>query len=138
MTRTAGDSETARATLHRYARAVDTRDEVALAEVFTEDVAFERADGLREGRDAVIAFYRTVFEGPTLWSKHMITNVLAEPHGDGLAVTAYFQAVSRTADDALAVFGEYDDWLVSGEHGLRVARKRIDVQQVFGLEPRHV
>ncbi|MBB3052052.1 3-phenylpropionate/cinnamic acid dioxygenase small subunit [Prauserella isguenensis] len=129
-------AEAARATLHRYARAVDNRDEAALALVFTEDVAFERVDGLREGRDTVLAFYRTVFGGPTVWSKHMVTNVLVEPHRDGLAVTAYFQAVSRTADDAIAVFGEYDDLLVPGGDGLRIARKRIDVQQTFDLEPR--
>lgn len=130
------DSEAARATLHRYARAVDTRDEEALAEVFTTDVTFERVDGLREGRDAVLSFYRTVFDGPVVWSKHMITNVLVEPRGDGLAVTAYFQAVSRTAGDAIAVLGEYDDLLVPDGDGLRIARKRIDVQQTFGVEPR--
>ncbi|GAA1203654.1 nuclear transport factor 2 family protein [Prauserella alba] len=133
---TAADSEAARATLHRYARAVDTRDETALAEVFTTDIAFERVDGLREGRGTVLAFYRSVFAGPTVWSKHMITNVLVEPSGDDLAVTAYFQAVSRTADDAIAVFGEYDDLLVRRGDGLRIARKRIDVQQTFAVEPR--
>ncbi|MBB3661309.1 MULTISPECIES: nuclear transport factor 2 family protein [Prauserella salsuginis group] len=135
-TATAADSEAARTTLHRYARAVDTRDDTALAEVFTADVAFERVDGLREGRDTVLAFYRSVFAGPTVWSKHMITNVLVRPRGDGLAVTAYFQAVSRTADDAIAVFGEYDDLLVPDGDGWRIARKRIDVQQTFGMEPR--
>lgn len=130
-------AEAARATLHRYARAVDARDESALAAVFTEDVTFERVDGIREGRDTVLAFYRTVFDGPTTWSKHMVTNVIVEPQRAGLAVTAYFQAVSRTADDAVTVFGEYDDLLVPDGDGLRIARKRVDVQQTFGLEPRH-
>ncbi|TWH23009.1 nuclear transport factor 2 family protein [Prauserella rugosa] len=135
-------AEAARTALHRYARAVDTRDEQALATVFTGEVVLERVDGARTGRDTVLAFYRGVFDGPTLWSKHLVTNVVAEPDGaNGVAVTAYFQAVSRTADEAIAIYGEYDDVLVPGPAagaGLRIARKRIDVQQVFTLEPRHV
>lgn len=137
-------AETARATLHRYARAVDTRDDAALADVFAPDVVLERVDGPRTGRDAVLTFYRGVFDGPAVWSKHLVTNVLVEPadapaNGDrsAYAVTAYFQAVSRTADEAIAVFGEYDDVFVADGTGMRIARKRIDVQQTFTLEPRH-
>lgn len=128
---TADDSEAARVALHRYARAVDLADESLLAEAFTEDVLLARVDGSREGRDTVLAFYRTVFEGPTVWSKHLITNVTAEAVAEGFAVTAYFQAVSRTEVDAMTVFGEYSDLLVRDGEGLRIRRKRIDVQQSF-------
>lgn len=131
---TAEDVEAARAALHRYARAVDVADESLLAEVFTEDAVLERVDGSREGRDAVLAFYRTVFEGPAVWSKHLVTNVTTAANTEGFAVTAYFQAVSRTEDDAMTVFGEYRDLLVrDGGSGLRIRRKRIDVQQRFPL-----
>ncbi len=122
--------------LHRYARAVDRGDEELLAQAFTEDVVLERADGPREGKDAVLAFYRQVFEGPTVWSKHLITNLLVQPSASGLAVTSYFQAISRTANDAIAIFGEYDDLLVPFDAEMRIARKRIDVQQTFQMEPR--
>lgn len=130
------DIAIAQTALHRYARAVDRGDAESLAEVFTEDVVLERADGTREGKDAVLAFYRRVFEGPTVWSKHLITNLLVRPRAGGLAATSCFQAVSRTTNDAIAIFGEYDDLLVPFDAGMRIARKRIDVQQTFQMEPR--
>lgn len=133
---TAEDAEAARNALYRYARAVDLADESLLAETFTEDVVLERVDGSRVGRAAVLAFYRTVFDGPTLWSKHMVTNVTTEATVEGLAVTAYFQTVSSTGSEAKAVFGEYRDVLVRQAGRLRIHRKRIDVQQSFPLAVR--
>ncbi len=132
------DMEGVRELLHRYARAVDTTDESLLEGCLADDVILHRVDGAREGIDAVIAFYRTVFEGPTVWSKHMVTNLVCTPTPKGFDVDAYFEAVSRTTDSAIMVLGEYHDQVVRAADGsLRIAVKRIDVQQIFPLAVDH-
>ncbi|MBK1787344.1 nuclear transport factor 2 family protein [Prauserella cavernicola] len=127
--------EEVRAALYRYARAVDERDETALADVFGADVVLHRADGAHRGRDAVLDFYRTVFAGPTTWSRHVVTNVTAEPDGGATRARAYFQAVSRSASGGLTVVGEYADLLARERDGVvRIREKSIDVQQSFLME----
>lgn len=132
---TAEAAEAVRTVMYRYARAVDRRDEVLLAACLTDDVVLHRVDGPRNGRDAVLAFYRTVFEGPTVWSKHLITNVAVTAVPTGFEASAYFHAVSHTATDGMSVLGEYTDLLVPDAAGaLRIRRKSIDVQRCFRLE----
>ncbi|MFW0783484.1 nuclear transport factor 2 family protein [Gordonia sp. CPCC 206044] len=129
------EMEAVRELLYRYARAVDTSDEDLLADCLHPDVVLHRVDGPRHGRDAVLAFYRTVFDGPTTWSKHLVSNVTCTSGPDGIAVHAYFHAVSTNADGGLSVFGEYSDQVVRcDDNSLRIAVKSIDVQQTFPLE----
>lgn len=130
------DAEAARAVLHRYARAVDGRDPEALAGVLAEDAVLHRADGPRTGREAVLDFYRSVFAGPTVWSKHLITNVDVSPEPRGLAVRACFQAVSRTKTEGKVIYGEYRDLLVGDASELRIREMHIEMQQTFPLEVR--
>jgi hypothetical protein len=82
---------------------------------------------------AVLEFYRSVFAGPTVWSKHMVTNVEVEAAPRGFAARAYFQAVSRTDTTGITILGEYADLLVPDGDRLLIAEKRIDVQQTFPL-----
>ncbi|GAB92065.1 nuclear transport factor 2 family protein [Gordonia rhizosphera] len=129
--------EGVRALLHQYAYAVDSSDESLLAAVLTDDVVLHRVDGAREGADAVLAFYRTVFDGPTIWSKHLVTNLTCTVTPHGYDVDAYVQAISRTADTGMMVLAEYHDQVVRDDTGrYRIAVKAIDVQQTFPLEVR--
>ncbi|MEQ3549519.1 nuclear transport factor 2 family protein [Pseudonocardia nematodicida] len=128
------DTEAARRLLHRYARAVDGRDEAMLASVLAPDAVLHRADGPRTGRAEVLSFYRSVFDGPTVWSAHLVTNVDADPVPDGLAVTALFQAVSRTATEGRVIYGEYRNLLGRDGDGLRIQEMTIEIQQIFPLE----
>ncbi|MGO3326628.1 nuclear transport factor 2 family protein [Gordonia sp. (in: high G+C Gram-positive bacteria)] len=127
-------AESAREAMYRYARAVDDADESALAACLHSDVVLHRVDGARTGRDEVLAFYRTVFDGPTSWSKHFVGNISCS--GDDLAVDvhAYFQAVALTEAGPTLVFGEYNDRLVADRSGgLLLSIKSIDVQLTIPL-----
>lgn len=126
--------EGVRAALYRYALAVDSSDEDMLAAALTSDVVLHRVDGAREGISAVLAFYRQVFDGPTVWSKHLVSNITCSASPDGYHVDAYFQAISRTADAGIMILGEYHDLVVRDSDGAyRIATKNIDVQQSFPL-----
>ncbi|WAC57501.1 nuclear transport factor 2 family protein [Gordonia sp. SL306] len=129
------EMEAVRELLHRYARAVDSRDEDLLADCLHPDVVLHRVDGPRHGRDTVLAFYRTVFDGPTTWSKHLVSNITCTSNPDGIDVGAYFHAASTTSDGGLSVFGEYSDRVVRSDDGsLCIVVKAIDVQQIFPME----
>ena len=135
MTVTADQAEAARQALYRYARAVDACDEAALTDCLHPEAVLHRVDGAREGRDEIIAFYRTVFTGPTQWSQHSVDTITCTPRDGGIDVDAYFRAVAQTATGASLIFGEYHDRLTPDADGtLRLITKNIDVQQSFPLE----
>ncbi len=129
----AEEAEAARVLLYRYARAVDEQDEKALHALVTDDVVLHRVDGAREGRAAFLDFYRSVFDGPVEWSKHLVTNVVVVREGIGLRASAYFEAVSVADGTGRAIYGEYHDRFVGAGGQLRISEKRIDVQHTFLL-----
>ncbi|MCF8570210.1 nuclear transport factor 2 family protein [Gordonia sp. HY002] len=127
-------AEAARETLYRYARAVDSADEAELAACLHPDAVLHRSDGARTGRDEVLAFYRTVFAGPTSWSKHFVSNISCTGDDSAVDVHAYFQAAALTDDGFALIFGEYNDTLVAdGSGSLLLSVKSIDVQQSVPL-----
>lgn len=84
--------------MNRYAHALDVRDWDLLASLFTEDASFRArvileggvpdADNTAvDGRDALIATLRTIWDGLSA-THHMLSNYMVEPTGDGLSAKA--------------------------------------------------
>lgn len=79
------------ALLHRYARAVDTKDWELYRAVFTEDahIDYSSAGAVVGTRDEVIDWFAAHF-GVLAWSMHHITNIEADIDGDTATVRAMF------------------------------------------------
>lgn len=123
--------EAVRRVLHTYALAVDTRDLDGLGSVFTPDVVLHRVDGARTGRDAVLEFYRSVFDGDVSWTVHLVTNVLVDRGDDGLVSRAAFHSAQLAGDAVVDIYGRYRHRYADDGDRLCIAEKWIDVQQVF-------
>jgi ketosteroid isomerase-like protein len=131
MTATAEQAEAVRRVLHTYTLAVDTRDIDALGSVFTADVVLHRVDGARTGRDAVLEFYRSVFDGDVSWTIHLVTNVLVDRAGGDLESRAAFHSAQLAGDTVVDIYGRYRHRFATEGERLCIAEKWIDVQQVF-------
>jgi 3-phenylpropionate/cinnamic acid dioxygenase small subunit len=127
--------EGVRATLHRYARAVDEHDLDGLSKLVTEDVELRRVDGLHQGRDAFLDVYRNFFASPVDWSRHLITNLEIEvdPAAGSAGSHAYFEAAMTEGTTGRLVFGEYSHDLVRPAGRWLLRRKSIDVQRTLEL-----
>ncbi|WP_326547213.1 nuclear transport factor 2 family protein [Mycolicibacterium sp. ND9-15] len=83
------------ALLHRYARAVDTKDWELYRSVFTDDahIDYSSAGAVVGSRDEVVDWFAANF-GVIPWSMHHITNIEADvetgPDGDNARVRAMF------------------------------------------------
>jgi 3-phenylpropionate/cinnamic acid dioxygenase small subunit len=77
--------------LHRYARAVDTRDWQLWRSVFTEDahLDYRSAGGIAGTRDDVAKWLEEVLAALPV-TQHYITNIEVELTGDTATVTAMF------------------------------------------------
>jgi ketosteroid isomerase-like protein len=123
--------EAVRRVLHTYALAVDTRDLDGLGSVFTPEVVLHRVDGARTGRDAVLEFYRSVFDGDASWTVHLVTNVLVDRGDDGLVSRAAFHSAQLAGAAVVDIYGRYRHRYADDGGRLCIAEKWIDVQQVF-------
>src|SRR3984893_10247838 len=113
--------------LVRYATGIDRRDWPLFRTVFTDDCELDSGEaGSWTGVDAITEFMQHVHSvaGRTM---HRLTNQVIAVDGD--------KAQSRTYVDALIMMGDtnsgvnaagfYDDELVRGDDGWRVARRRF-------------
>ena len=84
--------------MNRYAHALDVRDWDLLASLFTEDAGFRArvileggvadADNtVVDGRDALVATLRTIWDGLSA-THHMLSNHVVEPAADGASARA--------------------------------------------------
>lgn len=131
MTPTAEEAEAVRRVLHTYTLAVDTCDVDALGSVFTADVVLHRVDGARTGREAVLEFYRSVFDGDATWTIHLVTNVLVDRADGALTSRAAFHSAQLAGDTVVDIYGRYRHRFAAEGDRLCIAEKWIDVQQVF-------
>ena len=85
------DTEEITALLHRYARAVDTKDWELYRTVFTDDAVIDYSSaGIPAGpRDQIVDMFSQMF-GAIPWTMHYITNIEAEIDGDTARVRAMF------------------------------------------------
>jgi len=103
--------------LVRYATGIDRRDWPLFRTVFTDDCELDYGEvGSWKGADAVTEFMQQAHSmaGHTM---HRLTNQVITVAGD--------KAESRTYVSGVNAAGFYDDELVRGDDGWRVARRRF-------------
>jgi 3-phenylpropionate/cinnamic acid dioxygenase small subunit len=118
--------------LLRYATGIDRRDWPLFRTVFTDDCELNYGEvGSWHGVDAITAFMQQAHEMAS-HTMHRLTNQVITVDGD--------KAESRTYVDALILVGDgnsgvnaagfYDDQLVRGDDGWRVACRRFVQVQI--------
>jgi hypothetical protein len=116
------DSAEIAALLHRYARAVDTKDWELYRSVFTDDahIDYSSAGAVVGTRDEVIDWFATNF-GVIPWSMHYITNIEADVDRDAATVRAMFYNPMQLpgVDGISACGGYYHHQLVRTPDGWR-------------------
>ncbi|MGE2718738.1 nuclear transport factor 2 family protein [Mycolicibacterium celeriflavum] len=125
------------ALLHRYARAVDTKDWELYRSVFTDDahIDYSSAGAVVGSRDEVVEWFAANF-GVIPWSMHHITNVEADINGDTARVRAMFYNPMQLPGMAEPSFcgGYYHHELVRTPDGWR-SRRLVEENVWFTNKP---
>lgn len=122
-------AEMAREASWRYATAVDTVDFDLLASAFTEDAVLVTRKGPREGRAAVVDYYRTALADPVA-RKHFLVNQKVTSAGpDSALLESYFLYTYAGADTSILGWGNYVDRvrIIDGVGYIEEKRISIDV-----------
>lgn len=122
-------AELAREASWRYATAVDTCDFDLLASVFTEDAVLTTRKGPRQGRDAIVDYYRTALADP-VGRRHFLVNQTVTPLAPGAArLDSVFLYTYAGADTSVIGWGTYADEarVIDGVGYLSSKRISIDV-----------
>lgn len=122
-------AEAARAASWRYARAVDGPDFDLLAGVFSEDAVLVTRKGPRQGRDAVVDYYRTALADP-IGRKHFLVNQEVTWLEPGRALLeSYFLYTYAGDDTSILGWGSYADRVrvIDGVGYIEEKRISIDV-----------
>ena len=125
--------------LVRYATGIDRRDWKLFRSCFTEDVHADYGDtGLFEGVEAITEFMVRAHAsmGHIL---HRITNeAVSRIADDRVAARSYVDAVLMDAKNQAGIhaIGFYDDELVRGDDGWRIARRRFTLVRIAPLAAR--
>lgn len=122
-------AELAREASWRYATAVDSCDFDLLATVFTEDAVLTTRKGPRQGREAIVDYYRTALAEP-VGRKHLLVNQTVTPLGPGTArLDSVFLYTYAGPDTSVIGWGNYVDEarVVDGVGYLTSKRISIDV-----------
>lgn len=121
--------------LVRYATGIDRRDWPLFRTCFTPDVHAEY-EGLPawDGVD-VIAKYMEEVHAPMGHTLHRLSNLAIEFHGATARSRTYVDALLMAADGASGVnaVGFYDDELVDGPGGWRIARRTFTSVHFAGI-----
>ena len=119
MAPTDSDYEEIRALLARYCFAIDSRDGVAWAALFTEDGVFDFKMGEPvRGHEALRGFIASVPSDRC----HLTANEIIEINGDRATVRAY-ALVTKESPPVISTVGAYEDQLVRTPEGWRFARR---------------
>ncbi|HEX5064742.1 MAG TPA: nuclear transport factor 2 family protein [Myxococcota bacterium] len=120
--------------LVRYATGIDRRDWKLFRSCFSEDFHgdYGESGGLFESVEAIAEFMIRAHAsmGHIL---HRITNVAVTRSAEGrVAARSYVDAVLMSADNQRGVhaIGFYDDELVRGDDGWRIARRRFTTVRI--------
>lgn len=123
--------------LTRYTYGLDSRDWDLLGSCFTErGVAdFGELGGVHDGRDAIVAFCRSVLAGLDA-SQHLIGSISIDCSGDEASAVCYFQAqhVFKGAEggDNYLVGGTYRDRVLRSAEGWRIAHRTLEASWFDG------
>ena len=113
--------------LVRYATGIDRRDWPLFRTVFTDDCELDYGEvGSWRGVDPVTEFMQQAhaLAGHTM---HRLTNQVITVDGDSAQARTYIDGLIMTGDNKSGVnaIGFYDDELVRGDDGWRVARRQF-------------
>ncbi|MEU1956024.1 nuclear transport factor 2 family protein [Nocardia rhamnosiphila] len=119
---------------YRYARAIDQCDLDTARSIAVDDVQVTIGDGpTQHGVGAFLEIFRRHQARELLFSRHLVTNVLAERAGHQVVTHAYFQATFFEDAETRMIFGVYDDVHTEEGAGLKIAHKKIRVERVVVL-----
>ena len=114
----------------QYAHRIDGRDFDGFGELFTVDADYSLAGNAQQGRDAIVAFMRSVMTNPG--GAHIITNVSVRAGDSGAcsAVADYLLTRRPEPDAPFAVIGvgKYDGIVVQDDGEFRFAKLHITPQ----------
>ena len=118
--------------MYRYQALVDAKDVEGLAEIITDDVELDRAQGRGEGREDFLDLYRAFAASDVELAHHMVTNLQVSPLGDErYQVDATFWVVTtHRSGEARQVWGRYRNDIVEVDGQWRIAAKRLRVKRV--------
>ena len=116
----------AREATWRYATAVDTADFDLLADAFTEDAVLTTSKGPREGREAVVDYYRNALAAP-IARRHFLMNQKVAAADDGVMVESSFIYTYAGPDTSILGWGTYYDTVRIVDGVARISAKRIRV-----------
>ncbi len=130
------DKEEIAEVLLRYATGIDRRDWPLFRTVFTEDCELDYGEiGSWKGVDAITEFMQQA-HSMAAHTMHRLTNQVIAVDGDKAESRTYVDALIMVDGNAgVNAAGFYDDGLVRGDDGWRVARRRftqVRVAQVGG------
>jgi len=122
----------------RYARAVDRFDAVLLASCYHEDGQDHRGDVPKTGAEYTKFVLGPEMNGKYRLTRHELSNILIEVHGDVAHAETYFTAIHRYTKDGreveLTQYGRFLD-LFTRREGVWRIRKRWRVRDFARLEP---
>ena len=119
-----------------YAAAVDVGDLEGLRRFCTDDVRLTRGgDATLDGIEAFLDGYRAHVGPGRPLTRHIVSNVVADPVEGGVSARAYFQAWFYEEQGTRVVSGSYDDVLVEVDGELRFAHKVNIVERIVVLPP---
>jgi 3-phenylpropionate/cinnamic acid dioxygenase small subunit len=113
--------------LLRYATGIDRKDWQLFRTVFTDDCELNYGEvGSWHGVDAITEFMQQAHEFAS-HTMHRLTNQVITVNGDTAESRTYVDALILVGDGNAGVnaAGFYDDDLVRGDDGWRVARRRF-------------
>jgi uncharacterized protein (TIGR02246 family) len=117
--------------LARYGHVVDDGDLDALAEVFTEDGAFDIGafgQGVHRGLDAIRAIF--ALGSPPHPPAHLTTNVYVTRVADQVRVRSKWLTISRSTGTVRS--GDYDDVVVLTPRGWRIQTRVVRIRFYSG------
>lgn len=124
--------------IHRFARAMDERDWVALDGVLQQDASADLGMGVVHGRAAIVSFIRSFLDdcGPT---QHLIGNLEVEVDGDRATSRCYVSDMHKGAGAkahlTFSTLGEYhDSWMRRDSKWWMVHRRKLNRAQLGAIE----
>lgn len=120
-------AELAREATWRYATAIDGPDFDLLATAFTDDAVLVTRRGPREGREAILEYYRTALADPVT-RRHFLVNQKVTGTGPGTAlVESYFVYTFAGVDTSILGWGSYLDRVRIIDGVAYIEEKRITI-----------
>ena len=123
--------------LIRYATGIDRRDWPLFRTVFTEDCQVDYGEiGVWHGVDEITEFMDRA-HAPAGHTMHRMSNQAVAVHGDTASARTYIDGLIMAPDNASGVnaIGFYDDEMVRGPDGWRIARRRFTPVRVTTVGP---